>query len=140
MKLTHLLVAGTALVSASALAAGNQAQQRSEAGQPAQQSQAQSGQSSEVVKQAQEKLSATGHDAGPADGIVGAKTQAAVKQFQQSKGLEASGQLDSQTLAALQIDQSGGSAATGSSASGSTDAPSGQPSGAGGSSEPRSKY
>lgn len=112
------------------LAAGNQGQQqRSQSDQPAQQSSAsqgasqqpqQSQASSEVVKQAQEKLSAAGHDAGPADGIMGAKTQAAVKDFQQAKGLGASGQLDSQTLAALQIDESGGSAAIGSSASGST--------------------
>ena len=77
-------------------------------------------QSSDLVKQAQEKLKAAGHDVGPVDGIMGPKTQAGVKDFQQKKGLQASGQLDKQTLAALGVsgDMAGGSsAATGGSSS-----------------------
>jgi peptidoglycan hydrolase-like protein with peptidoglycan-binding domain len=107
MKLTYPLIAATALACASPLAAGNQAQ-RSQSESPSQQS-------ADVVKQAQEKLSAAGHDAGPADGILGSQTQAAVKEFQQSKGIQTSGQLDSQTLAELRIDASRSSASSGAS-------------------------
>lgn len=117
MKLSQLLVAGAALVSASAIAGGNQAKQGAQSDQQTQQSsqaaqgsqsqqqgsQQQASQSPEIIKRAQEKLSAQGHDAGQADGKLGAKTQAALKGFQQSKGLQASGQLDTQTLAALDI-------------------------------------
>jgi peptidoglycan hydrolase-like protein with peptidoglycan-binding domain len=67
------------------------------------------------VKQAQEKLSAAGHDAGTADGKMGPKTQAALKEFQQSKGLQASGQLDQKTVAALGVSSGGSSASTGAS-------------------------
>ena len=75
------------------------------------QSQAQSsqGQNPELIKQAQTKLNVT------ADGKVGPETQKAVKEFQQSKGLKASGQLDQQTITALGVNESasaGGSAAT----------------------------
>lgn len=108
MRFAYLLVAGTALVSASALAitpADKQSQNEQQSQQSSQTStptsQPQSAQSSEVVKQAQEKLSAMGHNAGPVDGIAGPKTKAAVKEFQQSKGLPVSGRLDTMTLAAL---------------------------------------
>jgi peptidoglycan hydrolase-like protein with peptidoglycan-binding domain len=70
-----------------------------------------------VVKQAQEKLSASGHDAGPADGKLGPKTQAALKEFQQSKGLQASGQLDQKTVAALGVSAGGSSSASASTGS-----------------------
>ena len=53
-----------------------------------------------TIKQAQEKLSSKGHDV-QADGVLGAKTQAAVKEFQQKEGIQASGRLDTETLAAL---------------------------------------
>ena len=72
-------------------------------------------QNPDTIRQAQEKLSSMGHDAGPVDGIMGPKTQAAVKEFQESKGLNASGQLDSQTLAALQTGGSEGASSARSS-------------------------
>ena len=65
-----------------------------------------------TIKQAQEKLSSKGHDV-QADGVLGPKTQAAVKEFQQKEGIQASGRLDQETLAALEVDES--SAGTGSS-------------------------
>src|ERR1044071_999900 len=104
-KLSYLLLASATAVSFSAIAAGNQKQSQGQGDQAqAQSSQsAQSTQNSETVKQAQEKLTAAGKDAGPADGKLGPKTQAAVKEFQQSKGLQASGKLDQQTLAALGV-------------------------------------
>lgn len=72
-----------------------------------------SGQNAEMVKQVQTKLNEAGHDVGQVDGIVGPKTQKGLKEFQTSKGLSASGQIDQETLAALGIS---GSAASGSSA------------------------
>src|SRR5262245_60272276 len=128
MKIAQFLAAGIALASATAFAAGNQRSSQSTEPHNAQPSaqHAQAGQSlgagedHDTIKQAQEKLSAMGHDAGPADGIAGPKTQAAVKEFQQSKGLQASGQLDSQTLAALQTGGNGGASTSRASASQST--------------------
>jgi peptidoglycan hydrolase-like protein with peptidoglycan-binding domain len=132
MKLTQLAVALAAAFSLSAMAAGDQKQspqaqsgqstQAQTSGQSSQTQGAQqpsaSSQSPEVVKQAQEKLSAAGHDAGPADGVIGPKTQSALKEFQESKGLQASGELDQKTIAALGVSSSGSpsdkSASTGS--------------------------
>ena len=108
MKFAQFLAVGIAMASAAAFAGGShqrssQSSEQQSAPSSAQTSQSQgASQDQDTVKQAQEQLSAMGHDAGPADGIMGPKTQAAVKEFQQSKGLQASGQLDNQTLAALQ--------------------------------------
>jgi peptidoglycan hydrolase-like protein with peptidoglycan-binding domain len=116
MKLAQLAVAVAAAFSMSAMAAGDQKQKQEPQAQSGQSTQAQSsGQSPELVKQAQEKLSAAGHDAGTADGKMGPKTQAALKEFQQSKGLQASGQLDQKTVAALGVSSSGSSASAGAS-------------------------
>lgn len=126
MKLTPIVVASAALVSFSVIAADEakkdlQAQSgRSASGGATQQQGAQAGgqqmsQNKEVVKQAQEKLSEAGHDVGSADGILGPKTQKGLKEFQQSKGLQPSGQLDEKTLAALGA-SGDASASTGASA------------------------
>jgi peptidoglycan hydrolase-like protein with peptidoglycan-binding domain len=129
MKLTQLAVALAAAFSLSAMAAGDQKQSpQAQSGQSQTQSEqsaqsqpqgsqqaSASSQSPELVKQAQEKLSAAGHDAGQADGVMGPKTQAALKEFQQSKGLQASGELDQKTIAALGVSSSGSSSAGSSS-------------------------
>ena len=57
------------------------------------------------ITRVQEKLSALGFDAGPANGDFGAKTQAALGQFQLSRTIPASGQLDDLTLAELGIER-----------------------------------
>lgn len=64
-----------------------------------------------TIEQVQQALNDKGYDAGPVDGNWGSKTQSAVENFQQSQGMQATGQLDQQTLAALGI--SGGAAAGG---------------------------
>jgi len=116
MKLVQLAVAVAAAFSLSAMAAGDQKQKQEPQAQSGQSTQAQSsGQNPELVKQAQEKLSAAGHDAGAADGKMGPKTQAALKEFQQSKGLQASGQLDQKTVAALGVSSGGSSSSAGAS-------------------------
>jgi peptidoglycan hydrolase-like protein with peptidoglycan-binding domain len=49
----------------------------------------------------QTQLNRMGLDAGTVDGIMGAKSRAALEKFQSQKGLNPSGQLDQQTMAAL---------------------------------------
>lgn len=73
--------------------------------------------SPDVVKQVQEKLSAEGHKV-TTDGKMGPQTQAALKEYQQQNGLQATGQIDQETLAKLGIES--GSAATGGSSSGTS--------------------
>ena len=53
------------------------------------------------LKQAQYALMELGYDPGPADGILGARTRQALRQFQRENGLKTNGFLDRATLAAL---------------------------------------
>ena len=55
------------------------------------------------ITSVQEKLRELGFDAGPPNGDFGAKTQTALGQFQLSRGLAVSGQLDDQTLDELGV-------------------------------------
>ena len=122
MKRTTLFVALASAFSLSAFAGqgqqtGAQSGQNDPSSSYQQSASDQQTQSPEVVKQVQQKLSEKGQDVGQPDGHMGPKTQAALKEFQQQNGLQATGQIDPQTLAALDIDQSG-------SATGGTAAPS----------------
>jgi peptidoglycan hydrolase-like protein with peptidoglycan-binding domain len=56
---------------------------------------------SEDAKKWQRALKARGHDLGPIDGAVGPKTREAVKAFQASQGLEASGEFNEKTAQLL---------------------------------------
>jgi hypothetical protein len=49
------------------------------------------------VASVQKALNAAGYDAGPADGLMGAHTRAAIRAFQQDRGLEVTGRLDDET-------------------------------------------
>jgi len=120
MKFKHVALAGiTALAFGQIAYAGGSAQKQggmssepsARQEQPQQQSAA-PGVEQSTIKQAQEKLSTKGHDVS-ADGVLGPKTQAAVKEFQEKEGIQASGQLDQETLAALGVSE--GSAGTGAS-------------------------
>ena len=125
MKLSHIVIAGTAFLSFGALAEGNKATQDRRAQtstSETMQGQGQAHASASVIKQAQQKLSAAGHDAGPADGIMGAKTTQALKDFQQAKGFEATGQLDQRTLAELGLTTAGVGATSRSGSQGSVGA------------------
>jgi peptidoglycan hydrolase-like protein with peptidoglycan-binding domain len=62
----------------------------------------------ETLRSVQQTLAQRGFDPGPIDGLWGPRTEAALRSFQQSQGLSASGSLDAQTLAALNV--SGGTA------------------------------
>lgn len=74
-----------------------------------------SGLSSEQIQDAQQSLRQEGHPVS-IDGIWGPQTAQAVRQFQQENGLDVTGSLDSETLAALDVDAN---ARAGSSSSGS---------------------
>jgi peptidoglycan hydrolase-like protein with peptidoglycan-binding domain len=89
---------------------------------------AQQGQDQSTIREAQQALSEKGHQV-PADGKLGPKTQAAVKAFQKDQGLQQTGQLDQQTLAALDVGENGssGTGSTSAPASGSSSGPSQAP-------------
>jgi len=54
------------------------------------------------LRQAQERLNQLGYDAGTADGVMGSKTQSALRAFQSDYNLPATGRLDGATSHALQ--------------------------------------
>lgn len=56
-----------------------------------------------AIQQLQEALQSRGHDPGPIDGLIGPKTKAAIKSFQASQGIEASGEVDEKTAQALGV-------------------------------------
>jgi peptidoglycan hydrolase-like protein with peptidoglycan-binding domain len=58
---------------------------------------------SEDTKKVQEALKAKGQDPGPIDGVMGPKTRAAVKSFQEASGLKATGRVDDQTAEKLGV-------------------------------------
>lgn len=58
---------------------------------------------SELVSQAQQALKDQGMDPGVVDGIMGPNTSQAIENFQRQAGLEVTGELDQQTLNALEI-------------------------------------
>ena len=106
MKMRHVVaVTSAALISFGAFAGGEQ--------QPS----GSASTDSATVRQAQERLMSEGFNPGAVDGKLGQQTQQGLKDFQQSKGLEPSGQLDSQTIAALGL-ASDSSAAAGASSPG----------------------
>lgn len=59
--------------------------------------------SAQLVRNVQGELQAQGVDPGPIDGIWGPRTHQAVREFQEAQDLEATGQLNAPTLAALGI-------------------------------------
>ena len=55
------------------------------------------------IRQIQERLIAEGVDPGPTDGVMNSRTEAALRQYQEKKGLPTSGAADEATLKQLQI-------------------------------------
>jgi pentapeptide MXKDX repeat protein len=82
---------------------------------------AMAGGKSERIKAAQQALKDKGADPGAIDGVMGPKTQAAVRDFQSKEGLKATGRLDPETMSKLGVQAKAGS----------SDAPSAMPSGSG---------
>ena len=78
----------------------------------------------EMVTQVQQQLQQEGYAVGAIDGMWGPRTQQGVLEFQQAEGLEATGQLNEETLAALGIPADAvatGGSGTGGSAAGAGD-------------------
>jgi peptidoglycan hydrolase-like protein with peptidoglycan-binding domain len=65
------------------------------------------------ITKVQEKLRELGFDGGPPNGDFGPKTQTALTQFQLSRNVPASGQLDDQTLAELGVQRDAAPASAG---------------------------
>jgi peptidoglycan hydrolase-like protein with peptidoglycan-binding domain len=65
--------------------------------------------SQQEVRLAQEALKNQGHDPGPIDGIMGAHTREALREFQSANGLRQTGMLDAQTKQKLNIESSSSS-------------------------------
>jgi hypothetical protein len=108
MKMRHVVIAAsTVLLSSTAVAGGQQRSQSSE--NPAAQAQSQTAPSAvteaSTIREAQDRLRAEGY----------AATPQGLREFQEAKGIQPSGQLDQQTLAALGV---GASAASGASSEG----------------------
>ena len=83
---------------------------------------------SSTVRDIQQALQNKGYDVGAIDGVMGPRTQSALREFQQQQGLTRSGRIDQQTMTALDVRASGaGTGASGSGAIGS-----GSPSGSAG--------
>lgn len=59
------------------------------------------------VRAAQQALNDRGYDAGAVDGVFGPQTETAIRSFQQTQGLPQTGTLDSATLAALGVADTG---------------------------------
>jgi hypothetical protein len=70
----------------------------------------------EDIKKVQEALKEKGQDPGPADGVLGAQTQKALRAFQSANGLKSTGRLDAETAKALGV-EGGASSSMGSSRS-----------------------
>ena len=60
--------------------------------------------SKDKVKQIQEALKTKGFDPGAADGVVGPKTNQALRDFQKSQNLQVTGRIDGKTASALGVD------------------------------------
>lgn len=104
MKKALTLALMGALAVGPAWAAGG-SQQRSEMqdGQSSQRQQQQS-MDQDTVRQLQEQLQNQGYQVGEVDGVLGPRTQQALTNFQRDQNLQATGQPDQQTMAALGID------------------------------------
>jgi peptidoglycan hydrolase-like protein with peptidoglycan-binding domain len=59
--------------------------------------------SPDFVRDIQRRLSQRGYDVGPVDGVFGQSTQTALRNFQKDQNQRSTGQLDEQTLAALNL-------------------------------------
>jgi hypothetical protein len=83
------------------------------------------------VRSVQMALKDKGHDPGPIDGVMGPRTSAAIKEFQQKENLPTTGQLDAETKAKLNVasSSSGSSASPSASTPSTSSSPSASPSG-----------
>ena len=103
MKRLLTLTACAVLASSAAAAGGAFTSNHPEEAIPDPAPQISAGPYDDFIKRVQAKLRELGFDAGPVSGDFGEKTQAALAQFQLSRTIPASGQLDDVTLAELGV-------------------------------------
>jgi peptidoglycan hydrolase-like protein with peptidoglycan-binding domain len=77
------------------------------------------------IKEVQEALKDKGHDPGPVDGIMGARTKEALKSFQTASNLQPSGTLNAETAQKLGVEAGSSTSSGPRGSSRSSDAPSG---------------
>lgn len=100
MRTLFLIASATALIPLGAVAADGLTSLHPEAAQGSP-----TDRYTEFTRRVQQKLREEGFDPGPVNGEFWTKTQAALAQFQLSRTLPASGQLDDATLAALGVER-----------------------------------
>jgi peptidoglycan hydrolase-like protein with peptidoglycan-binding domain len=61
----------------------------------------------EQVRHVQQRLNDLGYRAGAVDGVLGPRTESALRRFQKASNLDPTGQLDTKTLAALDREPTG---------------------------------
>ena len=61
----------------------------------------------EQVRHVQQKLNNLGYHAGSVDGVLGPRTESALRRFQHARNLDATGHIDSKTLAFLNREPTG---------------------------------
>jgi peptidoglycan hydrolase-like protein with peptidoglycan-binding domain len=81
----------------------NQAASSTDAAQSSMSSEGATAQADPQVRQVQQALKDKGHDPGQIDGVMGPQTKQALQSFQQAQGISGAGELDQQTLAALDV-------------------------------------
>ena len=140
MKRSQLVIAALTFSSVGAFAAANDTSSNASTSSSQSYTASVPGDNAQV-SQIQQALNEQGFNVGTVDGQMGPRTKAALKQFQQQKGLQASGKLDQQTLAALTVNGNGASTSASTSSqqsSPSTSTPSSTPSDTSGASSPNS--
>jgi peptidoglycan hydrolase-like protein with peptidoglycan-binding domain len=115
-----------AVGSTAALAAGEMRDRQATGADPAPTA-TQSGVPADTVRQVQQKLKTEGFDPGPVDGVLGPQTESALRDWQQSKGISASGRVDRPTLAALGLGERGAGGMPGGASAPGPDRPSIRP-------------
>jgi peptidoglycan hydrolase-like protein with peptidoglycan-binding domain len=105
LTVAGLLLAGPAFAQSSA-PSGADAPKSQDPAKPADSSSPSEGAKAgrEHVKAAQQALKEKGYDPGTIDGVMGPKTQAALKDFQKAQGLQETGRLDGETMAKLGVE------------------------------------
>lgn len=96
--------------------------------------------SQDTTRQVQQELQQDGMYKGRVDGVWGPQTQSAVRQYQQQHNLSTSGQLDSQTLASLNVGNDQGGQSSYNNTNGMTGNPNGTTGGNAAGNPPSQRY
>lgn len=104
-KALTLALLGTLAIAPAWAAGGSQQRSEMQGGQSWQGQQQQS-MNQDTVRQLQEQLQNQGYEVGQVDGVMGPRTREALMSFQRDQNLQATGQPDQQTMAALGIEPS----------------------------------